>query len=112
MGTDRKHSALTVRILGHNYPVSCPENEREALLESAEYLSQRMNTIQRQNKTRGTDRIAILAALNITRDLLDLKRQIESNGPTSNEQNTETGERLSQLQLHIQSALGSSNNQD
>lgn len=105
MGKNRKHSALTVRILGRDYTVACPEDEREALLNSAEYLSHRMGAIQHQGKTVGTERIAIMAALNITRDLLDLQGEAERREAGQSNQDENMDERLSQLQLRIESAL-------
>ena len=72
-----KQTALTIRILGRDYSIACPEGERESLLSSAEYLSRRMHAIQRKGKTLGIDRIAVMAALNIARDLIAAERQLE-----------------------------------
>ncbi|AWN14334.1 cell division protein ZapA [Salinisphaera sp. LB1] len=108
MGSDKTQTALTVRILGRDYSVNCPEGEREALLRSAEHVSKRMSAIQRQGKTLGSERIAIMAALNIARDLLDLQRQVERRDAGLADSDEEMTERLSQLQLRIESALDSS----
>lgn len=108
MGTDKTQTALTVRILGRDYSVACPDDEREALLRSAEHLSKRMSAIQRQGKRLGTERIAIMAALNIARDLLDLQRHVERREAGFAGNDEEMTERLSQLQLRIESALNSS----
>lgn len=98
--SDQQNSQLTIRILGRDYSVACPEGERESLLASAEYLAKRMATIQRKGKTLGMDRIAVLAALNITRDLLSLQKQQQQ--ATLDE---DTDERLNQLQLRVEAAL-------
>lgn len=105
MTTDKNQSALTIRILGRDYSVACPPEERESLLRSAEHLSRRMNAIQRKGKTLGIERIAVMAALNMARDLLAAEHQleqIESGNPASDD---EIDQRLSQLQLRIDSAL-------
>ena len=47
--------------------------ERSALLDSAEYLNQRMREIRDSGKVVGYDRIAVIAALNLANDLLRLQ---------------------------------------
>lgn len=118
MAQDDKQSTLTIRILGRDYPVSCPQNEREALLTSAEYLARRMQAIQKKGKTLGVDRIAVMAALNTARELLALQQDIEQlRGQLDGEarparpaaarqtQHDELDQRLAQLQLRIDTAL-------
>ncbi len=105
MATEPKQTALTIRILGHDYAVACPPDERESLLASAEHVSKRMQAIQRKGKTLGIERIAVLAALNIARDLLNSQRSHEREraGPPANDE--EISRRLTQLQRRIESAL-------
>lgn len=61
---------VTVRILDKEYQVACREDEREPLLNSAQYLDRKMKEIRDSRKVIGSDRIAVMAALNITNDLL------------------------------------------
>jgi cell division protein ZapA len=63
-------SRVSVRILEKEYHVACPADERAALLNSAEYLNRKMREIRDSGKVVGLDRIAVMAALNITNDLL------------------------------------------
>jgi len=63
-------SRVSVRILEKEYHVSCPAEERAALLDSAEYLNRRMREIRDSGKVVGLDRIAVMAALNIVNELL------------------------------------------
>ncbi len=100
-----KQTALTIRILGRDYSIACPEGERESLLNSAEYLSRRMHAIQRKGKTLGVERIAVMAALNIARDLIAAERRLERQEAGLPATDGEITERLSQLQIHIESAL-------
>tara|TARA_B100002049_G_scaffold142985_1_gene106128 strand:+ start:337 stop:663 length:327 start_codon:yes stop_codon:yes gene_type:complete len=100
-----KQTALTIRILGRDYSIACPDGERESLLNSAEYLSRRMHAIQRKGKTLGVERIAVMAALNIARDLIAAERRLERQDAGLPATDGEITERLSQLQLHIESAL-------
>jgi cell division protein ZapA len=91
---------VTVRILDHEYQVNCPEGGREPLLAAAEYLNQRMGAIRKKGKTLSMERIAVMTALNMAHELLDHKQ----GKPRSIDR--ETSERLQQLQLKIDSALG------
>ena len=61
---------ITIRVLDKEYQVACPPEEREALLESAKYLDMKMREIRETRKMVGTDRVAVMAALNITHELL------------------------------------------
>ena len=53
--------------------MACPEDERQALLESARLLDRNMRDIRDRGKVVGLDRIAVMAALNITHELLQLR---------------------------------------
>jgi cell division protein ZapA len=61
---------VTVRILEKEYQVACPPGERNALLDSAEFLNARMREIRDTGKVVGLDRIAVMAALNMANELL------------------------------------------
>jgi cell division protein ZapA len=61
---------VTVRLLDKEYQIACPEDEREALLESADLLNRKMREIRDSGKVVGVDRIAVMAALNMTHELL------------------------------------------
>ncbi|HET8691359.1 MAG TPA: cell division protein ZapA [Steroidobacteraceae bacterium] len=61
---------VSVRILEKEYHVTCPPEERPALLDSAEYLNRKMREIRDSGKVIGLDRIAVMAALNIVNELL------------------------------------------
>ena len=72
---------VNVRILEKEYQVSCPVNERAALLDAAELLNNKMREIRDSGKVMGLDRIAVMAALNITNDFL----MAQSEGTTIDE---------------------------
>lgn len=65
--------SVTVRIMGKEYSVACPAEEHEALVKSADYLNERMTTIRKRGRALGAERIAVMAALNIARELLELR---------------------------------------
>lgn len=61
---------VPVRILGKEYLVACQPHEQADLLESARILDDRMRLIRDTGKVVGTDRIAVMAALNIAHELV------------------------------------------
>ena len=67
------YAHVTVRILEKEYQVSCPVNERTDLLDSAEMLNNQMREIRDSGKVVGLDRIAVMAALNMANELLQLR---------------------------------------
>ena len=73
--SEKEPTAVTVRILDKEYFVGCPPDERNDLLESAEYLNKKMREIRDTGKVVGADRIAVMAALNMANELLRLRKQ-------------------------------------
>lgn len=66
-----KQVSLDVTIMGREFRVSCPEHEKDSLLQSVSYLDRKMREIRDSGKIIGLERIAIMAALNITHDYLN-----------------------------------------
>jgi cell division protein ZapA len=64
---------IEISILGRNYKIACEEGERAALMEAVAFLDAKMGEIKKAGKVSGTDRIAVMAALNIAHELLSLK---------------------------------------
>jgi len=69
-------TTVSVRILDKEYQVSCQQDEVEALSASARYLDQQMRTIRESGKVFGLDRIAVMAALNISNELLQRQQAL------------------------------------
>lgn len=68
-----ENKGVDVNILGREFTVSCTEEERPALLETVKFLDKKMRDIRDTGKVVGVDRIAIMAALNISHELLNTK---------------------------------------
>jgi cell division protein ZapA len=68
-----KKGVLDVTILGRSYKVSCTDDEREELLQAVSYLDGKMHQIKASGKVGGTERIAVMAALNIAHEYLTAK---------------------------------------
>ena len=71
----RADSAKTIDItlLGRSYRVACSDEERDALLKAVAYLEGKMNDIKDSGKVAGTERIAVMAALNVAHELLSMR---------------------------------------
>lgn len=66
-------SPVTVNILGKEYQIACPEDEKNALIASAQMVHQNMEKIRSTGKIVGLDRIAVMAALNLAHELITLQ---------------------------------------
>lgn len=69
-------NTLTVQILDKEYCINCPDDERANLESAARYLDGKMREIRSSGKVIGADRVAVMAALNITHDLLHRKERL------------------------------------
>lgn len=89
---------INITIMGRDFSVACPpEEDQEDLMDAARYLDKNMKEIQKTGKIIGAERCAIMAALNITNDLLQLRRA--TNGQEKVQQ------RLESMQERIDEAL-------
>ncbi len=64
---------LEIKLLDRELRVACPEDERSELLEAVAFLDKRMREIRDAGKIASVERIALMAALNITHELLGMK---------------------------------------
>lgn len=89
------NQAVTVKILDKDYQVACPASERDALISAAVHLDERMRDIKTSGNIVGLERIAVMAALNLSHELLQ----------NSGSDNAGQLEGLVNLQLKIDQAL-------
>jgi cell division protein ZapA len=68
-----KAKSLDVNIMGRSYKVTCPDEERAALLQAVAYLDQKMGEIKSSGRVASVERIAVMAALNIAHELLEAR---------------------------------------
>lgn len=64
------YAHVSIRILGKEYQVACPIEEKSALLASADLLNEKMQDIRSAGKILGLDRVAVMAALNLANELI------------------------------------------
>lgn len=61
-------------ILDKEYRVACAPDERDSLLESARLVDEKMREVRNAGRVIGTERIAVMVALNIAHEMLDLNQ--------------------------------------
>ncbi|HHJ16009.1 MAG TPA: cell division protein ZapA [Gammaproteobacteria bacterium] len=93
---------MRVHILDKEYLIACPDDEREALFASAEFLTGKMKEIRDSGKIVGADRIAVMAALNMAHELLGQKN-------VKDDYQHQISQRIRALQEKIDVALNQGN---
>jgi len=63
-------NSLNIKILDKEYRVGCPAAEHESLLHSADFLNDKLNEVRSKGSILGSERIAIMVALNLAHELL------------------------------------------
>jgi cell division protein ZapA len=63
-------TGVDVNIMGREFKVACSDEEREGLITAVNYLDKKMREIRDTGKVIGVERIAIMAALNLSHELL------------------------------------------
>ena len=97
-----RSTMLDISILGREYRVACKESERDDLMRAVQYLDSRMREIRDAGKIAGTERIAVMAALNITHELLGSKAL---SGPANGFDSAGIQRRISAMQSAIDRAM-------
>ena len=68
---------VNVKILDREFTVGVEPDERESLMAAAQLLDARMREIRGSNRMAALDRVAVLTALNLAHELLQLKQAAE-----------------------------------
>jgi len=89
--------SLVIKILEKEYRVACPAEEKESLIASANMLNKKLNEIKQKGSVIGTERIAVMAALNMSHELL--------NGHALVEEHAELNDRISSLSEKIDNTM-------
>jgi cell division protein ZapA len=91
-------SSVVVTILDKEYRFACDPQERDSLIASAHFLDGKMREIRKGGKLLGADGLAVMAALNITHELLGYRAQ-------KDQLNDALSGRIRGIQEKIESAL-------
>jgi cell division protein ZapA len=93
------NDTVIVKLLDKDYQVACPPGQQDALTQSAAYLDQQMRKIRANGKVIGLERIAVMAALNISNEL------IQNGGGSSAQSAAPNNSQLKNLNETIDEAL-------
>jgi cell division protein ZapA len=99
VSTSNRNNTVQVHILEKDYQIACPPEQQAALLNAARYLDEQMRTIRSTGKVIGLERIAVMAALNITHQFLDVgEKKVD-------EVDSESEEKLRRISHRLEDAL-------
>ena len=96
-----KAEPLTIKIMDKEYRIACPEEEKNNLRASADLLNEKLGEIKQQGSVIGTERIAIMAALNMSHEILHSQSLVVEHGEL-NQRIEELSERISNSMRDIQ----------
>ncbi|MCV6588799.1 MAG: cell division protein ZapA [Marinobacterium sp.] len=68
-------NTVSVSLMGKEYMIACPPGAEAQLQEAADFLNSKMKEIRGSGKIIGLERIAVLAALNISHEYLQHNQQ-------------------------------------
>ena len=69
---------VAVSILDREYLIACTPDERPGLIAAAAYLDAKMREIRSGARAANLERIAVLAALTVAHELLDIRQRESS----------------------------------
>jgi cell division protein ZapA len=92
-------NGVKVSIMQREFTIACSEEETQGVIEAAGYLDKQMRTIANNNQALGADRCAIMAALNISHELLEARKNIGDDD--------QVAKRLERLHAEIDTAMDS-----
>lgn len=69
--TDASRPTTEITLLERQYVIACPPDDQDKLERASRYLDRAMQGIHAQGKVIDREKIAIMAALNITHELLE-----------------------------------------
>lgn len=70
-----QNDIVSIKLLDREYQIKCPPEKLADLQEATTYLDAKMRESSEGGKILNLDRIMMIAALNITNELVSLKRQ-------------------------------------
>jgi cell division protein ZapA len=98
---------LDVNIMGQPYRLACRDGEEKTLREAVAYLDGKMCALRDSGKVRGTDRIAVMAALSVAAEFLSVK---SPQGPLSDLTILEVKQKLEAMHTVLDAALSADQN--
>jgi len=98
---------LDVNIMGQPYRLACRDGEEKTLREAVAYLDGKMCALRDSGKVKGTDRIAVMAALSVAAEFLSVKAP---EGPLADLTILEVKQKLEAMHTVLDAALSADQN--
>ena len=89
--------SITINVMDKEYRVACPPDEKEGLQASASMLNEKLSEIKNKGAVIGSERIAIMAALNLSHEVLS--------GSALQTEHSDLNDRIDQLSARIDSQM-------
>ena len=93
---------IDVTIMGQPYRLACKEGEERTLRQAVSYLDSKMSALRDSGKVKGTDRIAVMAALSVAAEFLSTRTP---HGPLSDMTLLEVKEKIAAMHKVLDAAL-------
>ncbi len=97
---------VDISILGRDYSLACPAEEKAALTAAAQHVSQLAGRIQGTGKVSGNERIAVMAAIQVAVELLSVRAPAD--GPLGGLAVGDFKRRIDDMNLMLDAALATS----
>lgn len=110
-GGKPREAGVAIQVLGREYRVGCPPGEEARLLETVDFVNQRITQLRDGGKVTGNERLAVMVALNIAHELLAAKtdrpeKPRASAAAASGVDAAEARRRILAMQEALEAALG------
>ena len=102
---NKKTSPLKVTILDKEYLITCEPEEADSLNNAIKFLNTKVAETKKNGRVIGSERIAVMTALNIANEMLERKKENQDN-------KFKIDSTLSRLQNKINNALDIENQLD
>ena len=71
---------VKVVIMDREFTIACKKNDRDDLLDAAAHLDKQLRVVQAQSKVVGLEHCVVITALNLSNELLQLRRNSQVPG--------------------------------
>ena len=96
---DKAVDPVSLRLIDREFLIACSAEERDDLLDASVYLDRKMRELRANAKAPSFERLAVLAAVSVTHELMTLRKLHEG-------QEQRVGDGLAALRGKLEAALG------
>ncbi len=81
----KESTKIKIKVLDREIQVACSEDEQEALLNAASFVGSEMQSVKAKGGNPSTEKIAIITAMNLANELLQLRKNTATLERTSSQ---------------------------